>query len=283
MLGLIGAGHSTDHPQANSSQLAESPPPAWASQAQRRPVARPQSFPPRTRAHQRRSVKRNGSRLAFAAAEQPGRSLAGQREIRCTLESARHWHNPVRAASGRRHEARHRQGHPGPPRSALAGQAHVPFCKGFEGHQGTLAAANRSYFLFCSAFFGSPARWSHNLVKAARSSPGNFDRRPCRGCRPGRCPSASAARPNPRMIALTLHHSQPSSTSASSWHWSPPDAGPVEQEQPATTMTKPCRPHSRWVEALGHLGSGRFQQPLFVVPLCRKRHSGRASRCAERT
>jgi hypothetical protein len=27
-------------------------------------------------------------------------------------------------------------------RSALAGQEHVPFCKGFEGHQGTLATAS---------------------------------------------------------------------------------------------------------------------------------------------
>jgi hypothetical protein len=42
-------------------------------------------------------------------------------------------------------------------RRALAGQVHVPFCNGFEGHQGTLATANRSYFLFCSAFFSSAA------------------------------------------------------------------------------------------------------------------------------
>jgi hypothetical protein len=117
---------------------------------------------------------------------------------------------------------------------------------------------------------------------AARSSAGNLARRPCRGCRPSRSPSASA-RPNLPMIALALHHVQPSSTSASNWHRSPPDAGPVEQEQPATTTTKPRRPRSRWAEAQGHLGSGRFQQPLFVVPLRRKRHSGRASRRVERT
>ena len=40
-------------------------------------------------------------------------------------------------------------------RSPLAGQAHVPFCKGFEGHQGTLPTANLGYFLFCSASFSS--------------------------------------------------------------------------------------------------------------------------------
>ena len=44
-----------------------------------------------------------------------------------------------------------------PDRCELAGQAHVPFCKGFEGHQGTLAAGNRSNFLFCSGFFSSAA------------------------------------------------------------------------------------------------------------------------------
>jgi hypothetical protein len=88
---------------------------------------------------------------------------------------------------------------------------------------------------------------------------------------------------DPPMIALALHHVQPSRTSPSRWHRSPPDAGPVEPGQPATTTTKPCRPRSRWAEALGHLGSDRFQQPLSLVPLRRKRHSGRASRRAERT
>ena len=56
--------------------------------------------------------------------------------------------------------------------------------QGFEDHQGTLATANRGYFLFCSAFFSSAATSSHSLVKAARSSAGNLARRPCRGCRP---------------------------------------------------------------------------------------------------
>jgi hypothetical protein len=61
----------------------------------------------------------------------------------------------------------------------------------------------------------------------------------------------------PPMLALALHHGQPSSTSATSWHRSPPDAGPVEQEQPAAT-SKPCRPRSRGAEVLGHLGSRHF-------------------------
>src|SRR5262249_53069374 len=81
-------------------------------------------------------------------------------------------------------------------RSALAGQAHVPFCKGFEGHQGALSTTNHSYFLFCSAFFSSAATASHSLVKAVPSLAGNLAGRPCRGCPPTRCPSASPPRPN---------------------------------------------------------------------------------------